>query len=174
MRIALGSENKAKRRALAMAAARFFPDAEIVCVSVPSGVSGQPTSDDETMRGAENRARAALEVTDADYGVGLEGGYQRVGDRHFAFGWAVAVDRDGRVGLGSTARFELSPKFMSLMTDGKEMGDVVDELTGRDGVNHEEGMFGNVTRGELPRDLMFSHAALIAFGRFLSNPVFWE
>jgi inosine/xanthosine triphosphatase len=153
MRLALGSENKAKRRALEMAAARLFPGADIVCVKVPSGVKDQPTSDEEAMLGAENRARAAREATDADYGVGLEAGYQQIGSRFFTSGWAVVVDRQGRFGFGSTARFELSAAFMARMTDGKEMADVVDEITGRSAVNHEEGMFGMITKGELPRDL---------------------
>ena len=42
-----------------------------------SGVSPQPFSDEETIQGAINRARAAVKETGADIGIGLEGGYRK-------------------------------------------------------------------------------------------------
>lgn len=174
MRIALGSENKAKRRALEMTVEKLFPGAEIVCVKVPSGVSDQPSTDEEAMRGAENRARAAREATDADFGVGLEAGYHPIGDKFFECGWAAIVRRDGRVGLGSSGRFELSSKLVRILKEGKELADVIDGLTGRTDVRHEEGMYGLITKGHVTRDQACCTAMLIAFGPFVSDPIFWD
>ena len=40
---------------------KVWKDAEITSLSVPSGVAAQPFSDEETMQGAINRAKRALE-----------------------------------------------------------------------------------------------------------------
>src|SRR3989304_5395610 len=48
--------------------ARPSPGAEIVPVAVASVVAPQPTSDDETIRGALHRAREARRVAGADCG----------------------------------------------------------------------------------------------------------
>ena len=76
-RIVVASKNPVKARAALNGFRRVFPEEtfEVETVSVASGVSDQPLSDDETLRGARNRARAAMErVPDADAWVGLEGG----------------------------------------------------------------------------------------------------
>ena len=55
---------------------KVWKDAEITSLSVPSGVSAQPFSDEETMQGAINRAKRALEEG-APIGIGLEGGVMK-------------------------------------------------------------------------------------------------
>lgn len=35
----------------------------------------------------------ALEATDADYGLGMEGGLSRVGDQWFECGWMAVIDK---------------------------------------------------------------------------------
>lgn len=174
MRIALGSLNPAKRKGLDLAVVKVFPEAEIFCVNVPSGVPDQPTSDEETMIGAMNRARAAREATDADMGVGMEGGYTKVGDKYFLCGWCVVSHRDGRYGYGATGRLELSSKIINMLEEHKVLGDVMDALTGRSEVHKQEGIMGVISCGHVPRDASFATALLFAFGRFNSDPIFWE
>ena len=83
--------------------------AEVVGVNVPSGVSNQPLSAQETIAGAEQRARAALASDPlAEFGVGIEGGVEELTGRFYESGWVVIVDRHGRVGSGSSARFQLA------------------------------------------------------------------
>lgn len=174
MLIVLGSENKAKLRACQMVVDRLFPGASILCIKVPSGVSDQPKSDEETMRGAVNRARAAREAHDADFGIGMEGGYQQIGGQHFECGWMAVIDREGRVGLGTSARFELSQKIHERLEAGLELADVIDEIAGRSDIRNQEGAMGVLTNGHLPRDMAYSHGLLFAFGRFVSDARFWE
>ena len=53
----------------------YFGGVEVRGLPVASGVSPFPLSDEETLRGAVNRARGAAELEPgADYSVGLEGG----------------------------------------------------------------------------------------------------
>lgn len=63
-----------------------------------SAVAAQPMSDEETLRGAEHRARAAL-ASDASfaYGVGVEGGIQPVGNRYMEGAFLVVMDRQVRL-----------------------------------------------------------------------------
>ncbi len=57
MKVVVGSKNKTKVGAVE----KVWKDATITSLSVPSGVAAQPFSDEETMQGAINRAKRALE-----------------------------------------------------------------------------------------------------------------
>ena len=73
-RIAVGSTNPVKVGAVRAVMERLGGAGDVSGVSVPSGVPDQPWGDEQTIRGALARARAAREVSDADLGVGIEGG----------------------------------------------------------------------------------------------------
>ena len=135
MRLALGSTNPAKRRAVLLATGH-----EPVCVSVPSGVTGQPLSADETLHGAIQRARGALAaVPGADIGLGLEGGVDF--DARHTRQWvllSVCAAWDGRELY--VARGVHMPLLVSvgarLAAGGVELSGVMDALFGRVGSNH--------------------------------------
>ena len=81
MRIHVGSLNPVKINAVKRMFAYVFPDRDldVVGVDVHSGISEQPF-DEETLSGALNRARQALD--DAELAVGIEGGliqYDKLG-----------------------------------------------------------------------------------------------
>src|ERR1700756_4181138 len=59
------------------------------------GAAAQPMTDAETIRGARNRAARAIDLGEADYGVGIEGGLEQTDGSWFNSGWAVVVDRAG-------------------------------------------------------------------------------
>ncbi len=62
MHIFTGSTNPVKINAVVSAASETWPEVQVTGVDVSSGVSDQPRSDQETERGAINRAKAALET----------------------------------------------------------------------------------------------------------------
>ena len=77
MRIIVASKNPVKIASASEGFMRMFPEEtfEFVGVSVPSGVSDQPMSNEETLTGAMQRAEnASKDTPDADFWVGLEGG----------------------------------------------------------------------------------------------------
>lgn len=175
MVIAVGSKNPAKLRAARIVVRKLFPGARIVSVDVSSGVNAQPMSDVESIKGAINRAKNAIrEVRGAVYGIGMEGGIQSIGKRFFECGWIVVVDKNGKVGLGSSARFEVSIKIAKKLGKGYELNHALKELTGRDKVGNKEGMMGMITRGKLPRATAYSHGILFAFAPFVSDKKFWD
>src|SRR5256885_13449371 len=78
MKIAIGSTtSESKIRATESVCARAFSNATAVPVPVASGGPPQPTSDEETIRGALDRAREARRLADAELGIGSEGGVHR-------------------------------------------------------------------------------------------------
>ncbi|KAJ3066308.1 hypothetical protein HDU98_010389 [Podochytrium sp. JEL0797] len=143
MLVAVGTENRAKLSAVSQALATLFPgqtDIVVKGVAVASGVSDQPMSDDETIIGATNRAnRAFAAVENADFGIGVEGGIHKIGEKFFDGGWVVVVDRQGKTGIGCSARYELSNKIMDLVLKGDELGVVMDKLTGQADVKQGAG-----------------------------------
>ena len=83
MNIAVGSLNPVKLAAVEEAFSIVWPDTvwDVIGVAVISGVSAQPMSDIESIKGAINRAKISITELEADYGVGLEGGLQKIGER---------------------------------------------------------------------------------------------
>lgn len=133
-------------------------------------------SDEECIIGATNRAKAAFELKkeEADYGVGIEGGVSLIGDKWFECGWITVIDKNGKIGLGSSGRFEVSSKIMNELKQGKELGVLVDELSGKQNVRSNLGAMGLITNGHLPRDIAYTHGVFFAWAKFLSDKVYWE
>src|SRR5215467_13542629 len=72
--VVVGSTNPVKIAAVAAVFERSGSPARVHGLAVPSGVRDQPEGDAETIRGATQRARTALEASDADFAIGIEGG----------------------------------------------------------------------------------------------------
>lgn len=174
MRVAVGSGNPVKRDATANA---LPDDAVVESVAVDSGVSEQPWGEAETIDGAGNRARRALESGDYDLGVGLEGGVSRVeaADRDdplveglFLTMWAVATDGD-RFEYGGGPRLRLPRDVTARLEDGEELGPVMDDLLDTTGVKHDQGAAGVLTGGIVDRESALRHALAGALGPFVTG-----
>ncbi|CBZ29219.1 conserved hypothetical protein [Leishmania mexicana MHOM/GT/2001/U1103] len=175
---AVGTTNRAKGESVVTVVNKCFPNEthEVRLCGVSSGVSDQPMSAEETQRGALNRAKAALEVTsDADYGVGLEGGIEHIAGRWFECGWMVVLERKtGKCGIGSSARFEMSETIMRpILNEGKELAEVIDNLTGEKDVRSGLGAMGVLTAGRLGRAAAYEHGLVFALAPFLSDSKYW-
>ena len=93
------------------------------------------------------RAKAAIEKTNADLGIGLEGGVIRRAGRYFVTGWCAVVDRNGEVALGYSGGVELPEKVVRAVLEGRELGDVMDEFVGIRNVKKKMGAIGILTNG---------------------------
>jgi non-canonical (house-cleaning) NTP pyrophosphatase len=109
---AVGSTNPVKLAAARAVLARAFPACAVRAVAAPSGVPDQPWGDDETRRGAAERARAALAslggAGDA-LGIGFEGGVVDDAGALRTCAWAAVATPDGRVHLGGSLAMPLPP-----------------------------------------------------------------
>ena len=163
-KIAVGSKNPVKANAIRLAFQRIFPqhDFDTESYAAPSGVSDQPTSDDETLSGACNRMRAVRQARpDADFWVGIEGGIEDTADGMNAFAWIV-VSSGTNCGQSRTATFPLPRAIAELIRQGVELGHATDEVFGRNNTKHKGGAIGVLSDNVVDRTMLYEHAALMA------------
>jgi inosine/xanthosine triphosphatase len=140
----------------------------VTAVAVPSGVRNQPLSDEETVRGALNRAQAALAASGADVAVGVEGGVQDTPFGMFVGGWAAVVDRHGAIGIGAGGRVQLPEAIAEQIRDGAELGPAMDRFSGLQNVKHSQGAIGIFTAGLVSRTEALELAIVYALARFIA------
>ena len=166
MKIVVGSTNPVKVGAVKESFRQYYPDFEVVSQKVSSGIAEQPMSEVETVRGATNRALAALEY--GDFGVGLEGGVTMIGGALFECAWCVVVDKSGKKGVGGGLYFELPKKIADKIMAGGELGPIMNELTGEDNVKEKSGAIGIFTKGKLDRKTAYVQLVTSALIKFVS------
>lgn len=167
---AIGSTNPTKTRAAENVLRVLYPHVQVVALGVPSGISAQPIGDEETRRGALNRARAVLELTDAEWGFGLEGGIIQTEFGAMTNAWCVIVARDGRIGVGGSANMLLPDVIAQrVLQDGRELGEAMDEYANTQDVKRGKGAIGILTRGLLDRQGAYEYIVKLALARML-----WE
>ena len=161
-RAAVGSTNPAKLEAVHRALARLAPGCTVEGLTVTSSVRAQPIGDDETRRGAMQRARTALTTSGADVGFGLEGGVIFEGSVPWLVSWVAAVDRDRRSGEASGLRMPLPDIALVRLRAGDELGDVIDELFNVHASKQAAGAIGLLTEGFVSRTDAFADLVAMA------------
>ncbi|CAN5156691.1 inosine/xanthosine triphosphatase [soil metagenome] len=174
MKVAIGTKNPVKIAAVEEAFRKVWPDKnfEFISVDVKSEVSDQPMSDEESIQGATNRAKSAKEKIKAEFGVGLEGGLQKIGDRWFDCGWIAVLDNQNNKGFGSSIRMEVPPKMMKLIREGNELGKVVDIVFDVENSKHSNGHFGLMTGNAITRKEGYRDGVIAALAAFINPQVF--
>ena len=174
MKIAVGSQNPVKIAAVRRTLLPIWPEVDIVSISVPSGVSDMPMTDEETLAGAKNRAMAAREALDAEIGIGLEGGVHPEPFGLVLHGWVVMVHKDGRTGFGGGGRLPLPEPIAQRILAGQELGDIMDELLNDHNTKQKGGAVGALTKGLVLREETFALAVAYALGPFLAPELYRE
>jgi len=178
MKFIVASKNPVKINAIKDAIQAKFPHASVEGFEVESGVSAQPMTDEETMTGALNRARAvrslALErktITKSEkvLCIGLEGGvfhpsFIENKNELWSTVWVVVLDKEGNSYFSNGARFPL-PDFMSeLLLAGEEMGPSLGKRLKDPDLRKKEGMIGFLTDHFTNRTDEYTSIAKIAIG----------
>ncbi len=174
MKVAVGSMNPVKIDAVRQAFESLFPDDkwDVKGIDIKSGVSNQPMSDKESIRGARARAKRAIKKLNADYGVGLEGGLQKIGKHWFDCGWIAVIDKQNNEGLGSSMRILMPEKMMQLIFNGKELGEVSDIIFNKTNSKQAEGHFGIMTKNLITRTHGYKDGVIVALSRFVYKDLF--
>jgi inosine/xanthosine triphosphatase len=188
--IAVASTNPVKVKAARAGFEKIFPAEEfdIQMVKAPSGVSNQPSSDEETFLGALNRARHTAELSPAaDFWVGIEGGvqdcpFETCQDEMMAFAWVVILGSFNvkppqgapglRCGKGRTGAFFLPQAVVKLVRQGMELGEADDAVFGRSDSKQENGAVGLLTGDVIDRAILYEGAVVLALIPFRNQDLF--
>jgi len=171
IRVSVGSTNPVKIDAVREGFQEFFDEVEVIPVSVVSGVSAQPLNK-ETIDGALRRARECQKKTNAHFGVGIEGGCIDLGNTAYFMGFCAIVDDKGNAHTGTSGWFECPEWIRHDIKNRKELGVVMDELTGRRDVKKQEGAIGVFTRGVVNRKDLYKHGVYMSLVPFLNKELF--
>ncbi len=162
MLVRIGSENPSKIRAVKMVFSKIFNfEMEFEGVAVDSAVPPQPFNDD-TVRGAKNRARMA--IGDADYSVGLEAGLfweEEIGD-YVDRAYCAILDKFGRMTLGHSGGFLYPPEIIHMVKSGLEVGEAMEKISGIEEIKKKMGAIGYLSKGLINRDEFNAQAVLMA------------
>jgi inosine/xanthosine triphosphatase len=191
--IAVGSLNPVKLRAATEGAQRVLSNrashqggSPVLVKSqgynVPSGVNDQPFGDDETLRGAKNRAVAAFLAHVKSNGgarplvsIGLEGGVDHMpatSDSEAGalrelqtFAW-IAVYDGKHFGVSRTGTLHLPQRISELVLGGMELGAADDLVFGTTNSKQAQGAVGALTRGLISRTDYYVPAVVLALVPF--------
>jgi inosine/xanthosine triphosphatase len=171
--IVVGSTNPVKIGAVRAVLGPLAPAATIDGVAVQSTVPDQPVGDEETIRGAIARARAALAARSADLGVGIEGGvvHERDGGMRTC-AWAAIVDANGTSGVGGSLAMTLPARVAEMIRDGAELGHAMDALIGAHDTKRGAGAVGILTAGLVDRQRAYEVLVSYALARFVTPELY--
>jgi inosine/xanthosine triphosphatase len=170
--IAIGSTNPVKIEATKNVMKKIYKKIKIVPVKVNSYVSHTPLSEKDCLKGAINRAKYAIKITKADFGIGMEGGITKKFDKYFLHGWCAVMDKKGEIGLGGCGKLELPFHVVKEVIKGKELGDVMDEITGIHNTKKKMGAVGIFTKGLTNRQKSWEQALIYAMVKWLKPELY--
>lgn len=174
--VVIASTNPVKIEAVRLGFVRMFPDQlyDFRGVSVPSGVSVQPMSREETLTGALNRARTVAEYhPEAAYSVGIEGGVEEIDGRLEVFAWVIVCSGDA-IGRAQTGVFALPDEVAQLIHQGMELGEADDIVFGRSNSKQANGSIGLLTDDAITRTSYYVDAVMMALIPFKKPQFTWK
>ena len=176
IKVIVASKNPVKIECAKNGFSKVFPHSLIFTegVAVPSGVSDQPMTDEETLIGAKNRAINAREAfPEADYWIGIEGGIAEPHETMEAFAWVYIVS-NARVGKARTASFDLPSKIQELIHEGIELGVADDIVFKRSNSKQKNGAVGILTHDLINRAEYYEPAVILALIPFVNPELYLQ
>ena len=173
MYIVMGSTSAVKVNATKQAFGTYFEDVDVKGLPLASGVKAFPTSDEETLQGALNRAKEARSLEpEADFAVGIEGGLSRF-DKYVLVKQVAVVIKEDIISIGVSAGYAAPERLLrQLDMASDESRNIIDSYLGRKEILSNEGVIGVLTNGILDRTRVTKDAVICALTRFV-NPQFY-
>ncbi|MEM4389981.1 MAG: pantetheine-phosphate adenylyltransferase [Candidatus Micrarchaeia archaeon] len=170
--LAVGTRNPAKLGAIQSTAGKIFRTTNLRVLAVPVRTAKQPFGK-QTIAGAEKRARLAFARTrGCDYGIGLESGLFRFGDRFYDFLWCCVFDGES-VSFGCSMGFEI-PKELTALVKRMELSEAFERITGEKHIGRREGVLGRISGGLAARPDMVAQALKMAFVPRIARAIPWK
>ncbi len=172
MRVVVGTENPAKVKGVERAFKKFFDDVKIFKRAVNPEVPPQPF-DEETITGAINRAKKAYS-DDFDFSVGVEAGLfktRRTLSGYIDFQVACVYDGE-KFTIGFGPGFEYPRKVVEEVLKGKEVGEVMEKVSGIKDLGEKMGAIGFLTRRKVERSDLTEIAVTMALIPWLNRKLY--
>lgn len=167
--IAVGSTNPVKIAAVRAVLGQAYPEATFAALEAPSRVPAQPWGDEQTRRGAFNRATYALRQLNADLGAGLEGGLIETDVGLMTCAWCALVDPRGRIGYGGGVHLLLPPMVADILKEHGELGPAMDALVNEQDTKRGRGAVGILTNGLTSRQAAYEQLVAMAAAPFVTG-----
>jgi len=148
---------------------QVYPEAIFAALEVPSEVPEQPWGDEQTRRGAFNRANHALRHLSAEFGVGLEGGLVETSVGLMTCAWGAMVDSRGQVGYGGGVHVLLPPIVADILKEHGELGPAMDALVNEEDTKRGRGAVGILTNGLTSRQAAYEQLVAMAAAPFVTG-----
>ena len=167
LKVYLGTTNTAKVKAVKNILEPL--GLEVIPISVDSLVSNQPKTDEETIQGAINRAKAL--PTDG-LRIGLEAGVEMLYDDLFLTNYGVLIDQNNNIYKAGGTRITLPNEIKkAIFEDGLELSDAMEKYFGILNIKHKDGAIGYFTDGWVKRIDIFEHIIKLLYGQYLHGGV---
>jgi inosine/xanthosine triphosphatase len=160
VKVAVGSANPVKVKAVENVFTRVYGKSEVNGVRVSSGVPAQPFGE-ETVTGAINRAKSAFAPGKFDMGVGIEAGLFKVGDLTIDVQYCAIYDGSWLT-LGCGSGFEYPSIVLGEVLAGKEVGEIMSRVAGVENLGEKQGAIGVLSKGMLTRTQLTEQSVFMA------------
>lgn len=175
MKVTVGTKNPVKVKATRNVLLKIYPFVEVTGVNVDSGVRDQPIGLNETVQGAVTRARNAYN-NDVELSVGIESGLLQTPNSitgYLDLQWCCIYDGEKET-LGVSAGFEYPPTVVEEVLKGKEVGHVMDQVTGVDKLGQKTGAVNYLSQGLLDRTENTEQCVLMAMIPRMNEDVYFK
>ena len=167
----VGSENPVKINAAQVALAKVLNKSiTITPMAVSSGVADQPLSQEDTRQGAINRINACVNNVsqsrrEHSWFVAIEGGVDHFADGPATFAY-VAIYHQGIWSVNRGASLPLPGIIYQALEEGRELGDVMDDVFATNNVKQKEGAIGLLTNNLATRQSVYESVLILALAKF--------
>ena len=110
---------------------------------------------------------------EADFFIGIEGGIIKLYSRWFASGLAYVIDSQGRFCYGLSPCFELPGCIIDKLLSGSELGEVMEQISGKDNIKQKEGAIGFLSKGMMVRKDLYIHCLIAALVPFINKELYF-
>jgi len=162
--VTVGSKNPVKINAVSNALSAYFPHQKIIAngVDAPSSVSEQPMTTKETRDGAVNRLRYCQQYhPDSDFYAAIEGGVDSFEDGAATFAY-LAIASGANMSVGRSANMPIPESVYQALTQGEELGPLMDKLFNTTNIKQKGGAIGLLTNGLETRESNYTQALHLA------------
>lgn len=173
--VIIASKNPVKINAVSSAFEQLFTKQKFsfIGVDVPSNVSDQPMTHQETQEGAYNRAKNAKKLKPAaNFWVGIEGGVESSEIGMESFAWIHIVSKEG-AGTSKTASFYLPTQVAELVKNGTELGTANDIIFNKENSKQKNGAVGLLTGDLIGRTAYYIEAVILALIPFYNKELYF-